>query len=341
MGGFPVEEEDLSALWDRARTGHAAERAEFVRLVHSILVDQTSPLKHAYKVIPGLHPDDLINRFTDRLLNPVRHTVSALDRERVITFYKSFLQDIRLDDLWRRRIDLIEPEWKQLYELVYSILHRQRRRFAAQYQTLSAHGLFEDDLIEDFFCDKVFSPAGKSSTVGYVHAGSLVGFYSNYLIDRLRRYHDDPVPWDDALANRKMVVERCVEHKQAEHVLEEAGLAPESVAESAKKFLAGIEPWALLMLGRSVCPDPDEAVPLYRLAREAAIPSYADRARKLGITVGRARFGEPRVVRESLLHGWIESFGIEVADENQAVILALLQILCQTALILVAGMEAR
>jgi len=337
MGGSTVEEDErLGALWNEARAGHAAGREKFACLIRSTLASQASALEPDYRAMAGFSPDDLITRFTGRLLDPARRTVAHLDHDRVVTFFRAFLQDVRLDDLWRRRIDLTEPEWEQLYALVYPILHRQLRRFVSQYRTLSACGYTESDLIEDFFCDKVFGPAAKSSAGGYVHAGSLVGFYSNYLIDRLRRCQDDPVPWDDACAHEETSDQQCAEQAQVEQVLKGAGLKPVSVMESATKFLTKIEPWALLMLGRSVCPDPDDAVPLYQLARDAAILSYADRARKLGITVGRTRFGEPSIVRGSLLQGWIESFGIEVADENQAVILALLQILCQAALILIA-----
>lgn len=343
MGRFTIEEEDLSALWDKARDGSAEEREAFACLIRTILVDQSASFEADYRAMPRFAHDDLITRFTDRLLNPARRTVAVLDRDRLIKFYKAFLLDVRLDDLWRRRAKLDEKEWYELYTVVHSILRAQSRRYSSHYRALCATGtgLSETDLIEDYFVYEVMGKAGKTPPDRSLHAGGLAFYYKNYLITRIRNIRTDASAWIDQRDSGKPDVERCTETGQVERLLAKAGLDPLSVSKSAMRFLQTAEPWVLLMLGRSVCPDPEDAEPLYRLARDAAIPSYADRARKLGITVGRARFGEPSVVRESLLQGWIESFGIEVADENQAVILALLQILCQAALIMVVEAQAR
>lgn len=340
MGGFPVEEEEkLGALWNRARAGHAAEREEFVRFIRTILAGQAGSLDPDYRAMPEFSPDDLIVRFVNRLLDSARRTIASLDGGRVVMYYRAFLRDVRLDDLWRRRIDLTESEWKQLYDLVYAILHGQQRRFSSHYRTLTATGLSETDLIGDYFAYEVMGKAARTSPTRFIHAGGLAFFYKNYLISRIRESRTDATAWIDRRDLGGPDMERCAETAQVEHVLAKADLDPKLVSESATRFLRTAEPWVLIMLGHSVCPDPDDAVPLYQLAREAGIPSYADRARKLGITVGRARFGEPEAIRESLLRDWVESFGIETADGSQAVIHALLQILCQAALIMVA--EAR
>src|SRR3989344_360966 len=135
MGGSTVEEDErLGALWNEARAGHAAGREKFACLIRSTLASQASALEPDYRAMAGFSPDDLITRFTGRLLDPARRTVSHLDR--------------------------------------------QHRRFVSQYRTLSASGLTEDDLIEDYFCDGVFGRAAKSSVGRYTHAGGLVRFYS-------------------------------------------------------------------------------------------------------------------------------------------------------------------
>lgn len=100
--------------------------------------------------------------------------------------------------------------------------------------------------------------------------------------------------------------------------------------------LANHREWVQLYLGCHFCPDGEtqEAIPLYKLAKEHKIPSYHMRAVKLGIT-GPKKIGADAALesfRLSYLGQWLASLGIPVDPEHQLEMSLALKILCLEAL---------
>ena len=258
--------------------------------------------------------------------------------------------DKRLRELWWRRGELDQSEWEELFQVVQQKLGGQK---FSQYSSLP--GVLPEDLITDFFQDKVLIPA-KNSTYqasDLKHSGVLALYYSRYLLDRI-----DAVPFTSAEeksgSDQNDYIERLSEGnfdvlyaglREAEpdisDVLNDLGLTLEHVCQEAAVFLKTQGAWQHLQkdgywirlyLSKHHCTDKEDTVPLDTLARQYDIPSYHYKAKKLGITWTRGGFESPEDFAKTLLGQWIISLGITIQRDDPAALHAALKILCHAAL---------
>jgi hypothetical protein len=243
--------------------------------------------------------------------------------------------DARLSDLWRRRDRLTDPEVTELWGLVHSILNSVS---LSHFQTLTDS---PTDYISDFFTEKVVRSAREEGfEARSVHAGALIGFFANYLVDRIRarnrrqqwlRYENE-LP-DDEAGGDKPVNERDLPLKtEPLDPLTLLGVQADDVARSAMKFLQGSEDWVQIFLCCHHCRDAQSRIPLSRLAEIHAISSYDYWARKLGIAFKKHGYDNPEEFGATLLGQWVQGLGIALNQENAQAVAAALEILCATAL---------
>lgn len=261
--------------------------------------------------------------------------------------YQRFSElDERLNDLWQRRDQLTPAEGEELYRLVHRILGEQR---VAEYASLP--GCSPEELVTDFFADKVYLPATRSAyQVSSVHSGALCVYYRRYLRDRIRGGADGgAAPGRPASSGSEHDAETAAaedipdspREPDLPELLQEQGLSLEQVAQAALNLLNAqgrwqpLQPdgwWIRLYLGLHYCPDKEVAMPLSALAREYDIPAYHYKARQLGITWPRGGFQGLEAFAGTVLGQWIGSLGIPLQPEQTALLYGVLRILCCTAL---------
>lgn len=237
---------------------------------------------------------------------------SLLDQQRALT------------DYWVRIGHLTEGEWGDFYRRVRSALLRCS---AAE---LSGLPDSKESYIDEFFAEKIFYRAHRSSSAGIqsLSGGALCTFFRNYLRDRLDTYKrfsdDDPMELDD-------------QHGDAERsVLDEflASTGEAELARSATLFLKSLPDWGMLMLSKHFCADDDEAVPMSSLCRD--ISSYHYKAQKLGVTIGK-NSSNLLGYEHTLIGKWISSLKVAIKPENYDIIHFLLGALCLEAAVLAQG----
>lgn len=91
---------------------------------------------------------------------------------------RSGLTDETLREFWRRRATLSEPEWGELYTLVFHVLCYKCNELLSQ---LPGE---REEYIQDFFEDKVMTLGNQGDEIH--HSGALVIYYKRYLLSRLR-----------------------------------------------------------------------------------------------------------------------------------------------------------
>lgn len=342
----------LQVLWHTLGQLDETGTGEFQGLVKALLEEGGEDFAREYSVLCGKDCDRgaLIDGFLPKLVGIRRRLADPLTRGRLLLLYRGHLWDLWLDGLWKRRSSLSEREWGDFLYLTRLVLKLRYRDFSKYYSALCRGDVTPQELIDDFFLEKIVLPALNTSGMsGYLHAGSLAVFYERFLIGLMRRLRQVPdqdsrggdvqngqYNEDDESAQGWIGAAESPEGALAEH-----GLTEERVRASALYFLRQSEAWVTLFLGRSVCADKGSSIPMYKLAARHGIRSQADKARKLGISLARPRKGKAAgpdaaplpLVRDSLLVKWIESLGVKCIPENREAILVMLNILCVEALI--------
>jgi hypothetical protein len=245
--------------------------------------------------------------------------------------------DAELRDLWSRRRDLDDAGWTRLYDITMTILMRYRPR------ELSGLDEERDVYVLDFFQDKVLRIDLLSRCD---HVGALRLYYLNYLRDLIRSKqsrskwevadkHDPENESPPSLDDAPEVETDAVDTLAA---LEEAGISPSRVADSAVKWLSTNEEWVRLFVALSNCPDAELSEPLVHLAKRKGIKSQAYKAEKLGFNW---KGSDIAIFSETLIGQWLtKSLGIKLQLENSSLIHGALKILCFEALSWVEQMES-
>lgn len=239
-------------------------------------------------------------------------------------------------DLWRRRASLTREEWGRLYEISRAVLvnlwfpsigNRLPRSDKEDY----FHGCWEH---------KIFRlDAPESSEYGFA---GLKTIYLNYLKDEAGKecrgrggneIHIEDILGEDAnfddLNSEAMVQGSTIPLD----LWIQYDLDRSAVAASAQAWLVEQEPWVLIMLSRAVAPDNEDHVPLYLLRRDAGIPNYHNRAKKLGISwdYGQA-LATGNSYESTLIGQWLVSLGVRIQDENTEILHEALKILLHVSL---------
>lgn len=228
--------------------------------------------------------------------------------------------DAPLQALWRRRDDLDEREWEQLYQLTSQILLANRKKY---------HGfnLPLEECVLDFFTRKVFEPAIRDGHVvdTLIHAGALRRYFQNFLIDLHRAAPEEPHLSIDDQETRPGLIEILRAPEQDVFGLF-TDSARQRIAIAANELLQSQEPWARLYLRYHLCAECP--VPLSRF--KGHIPSYNAKAQKLGLAPPTD--GD---YRRTLLGRWLRSLNLPEIFDDRDVAQAALKILCQQSLLLV------
>lgn len=341
----------LQYLWNVAGHLDEAEADEFQCLVTALLHECREGFAREYLALSGkdCSPDELTEEFLPKLFGIRKRLATPLTRGRLLSLYRGYLWDLWLDHLWTRRSKLSEREWEDFWYLTRCVLKPRYRDFSRYYSVLCQSDTVPEQFIDDFFLEKIVMPAlSKSGSAGYLHAGSLALYYERFLIGLVRRVANrtQNVPLDEEQVGQDEGDDESVQGLQIgspetpESVLSKLGLAEERVRESALSFLRQNEPWVTLFLGMSVCASKGSAIPVYKLAASHGIPSQANKARKLGISVAHPRKCKDAAsakaplpfARDSMLSRWIQSLGVECIPDNREAMLVMLKILCEEAL---------
>jgi len=241
--------------------------------------------------------------------------------------------DAELRDLWQRRHELSEKEWRRLREIIFTVLLPLNY---GMYTSLAGHR--RQDLIEQFITVRVYMPAtAPNYRSKSIHVGALQGeYYRNFLIDVWRqekRERTRPGKKDDI---GETILKGWGEEPDLSlneiDTLKVAGFSVEGVAKSAGEFLANSPQWVLFFLGLHHCPDEDERVPLSVLARERQIPNYHAKALELGITSERGGFRNYEEFSATRLGRWLGFIGVPINLEHVALMGLMLKILCWVSL---------
>jgi hypothetical protein len=274
----------------------------------------------------------------------------------------------QLTQLWSQRAHLIEPEWTQLYQLVYQCL---RGKHWSLLETLPGEN---DDYIHDFFTDKVFLTVNNGTELH--HSGALVKFYERYLLDRKRALpvklaaESDLDGDDDVEDVEKKVLDRnsALEFEYSDAAEELKSIAdlielmltsapgqPDliemfrtrfnldvaQIATAATQFLSASSGWEVLQkelswihlyLTAHFCADEETRISLVELSRRYHIPSYYQRAIKLGINIPKQNDAALRSFQASYRGQWLAQLGIPVDTAHRTELFIALKILCLVAL---------
>lgn len=235
-------------------------------------------------------------------------------------------EDAPLQTLWRRRDELDESEWAQLYHQVHRLLT------AYSFTELQGSTTSLDDCIHDFFIRKVF--------LNRCLWGRLCGRYANscrgaaLLLPTLSGLTCTAPPTQEitSLSTRP---ESQVAEVAFRQFLDAADLEPvESldaatltrITTAARDFLESQESWVGLYLRHCLCAS--SPIPLLRFKDH--LPSYHYKAQQLGLAP--PAHGD---YRRTLLGRWLRSLNLPTIFDDRDVAQAALKILCQQALLLV------
>ncbi|MDQ5908824.1 MAG: hypothetical protein QG599_917 [Pseudomonadota bacterium] len=231
--------------------------------------------------------------------------------------------DAPLQDLWRRRDDLDEREWEQLYQLTSQIL------LACPCKEYQGLNLPLEECVLDFFTHKVFEPASRDGHVidTPIHAGALRYYFQNFLIDLHRAGPEAPhLSLDDQETGPRLIeVLRAPESEVPEGLSADI---QQRIATAADEFLQSQEPWARLYLRYHFCAPCFNRTPVRLVRFKGHIPSYNAKAQKLGLAPPTD--GD---YRRTLLGRWLRSLNLPEIFDDRDVAQAALKILCQQSLL--------
>ncbi len=156
--------------------------------------------------------------------------------------------DAPLQDLWRRRDDLNEREWEQLYQLTSQIL------LACPCKEYHGFNLPLEECVLGFFTRKVFESTLRDGHVVNtpIHAGALRLYFQNFLIDLHRVGLEAPhLSIDDQKTGPGLIkILRAPESEVPEGLSTDA---QQRIASAAHEFLQSQEPWVGLYLRYHLC----------------------------------------------------------------------------------------
>jgi len=230
--------------------------------------------------------------------------------------------DAPLQALWRRRDDLNEREWEQLYQVTLRILLAYPCK---EYQGLN---IPLEECVLDFFTRKVFEPAFRG---GYVvdtpiHANALRCYFQRFLIDLRRAGPEEPhLSIDDRETGPGLI--DVLKAPEPEVIEDLSDRVRQCIAAAAYEFLQNQEPWVGLYLRYHLCAECP--VPLSRF--KGHIPSYHQKADQLGLK----KQWSPNDHRRTLLGRWLRSLNLPDIFDDRDLAQAALKILCQQSLLLV------
>ena len=234
-------------------------------------------------------------------------------------------------DLWQRRDVLTESERNQLWSLIHALLERcpylQRHEPAWQ----------REDIIQSFVKKLLETHLrGKDNTAAWEfdNPWRLCSWLKNYIISdfwrRQRRENEDAKAYVGSIATTTSnpTLDDLID------ILTEYNLDADTVGQSARHFMDSLDEGALAYMVLSECPDNENKVPRYILAKRYQIPSYHRRAAQLGITArGALDVGATsgKDYHQTDIGQWMVSLGVDPPLEHDLA-LALLKILCHEAL---------
>ena len=249
-------------------------------------------------------------------------------------------KDLHLYELWSHRDQLTKQEWEELYAIIYSTL---RHGYTDLVNTIKGEN--HDDLLNDFFVDKVIKTAANPSSYNSAK-GTFISYlsktYENYLKDRLRYnarksdreisppyQSDNDEEWLDKKAATTFSPYSALSIPDVADALWEHGLDIDKVAHSATQWLDAQELWVRILLTKGWCSDKGQRVALKTLADRYEIASYHYKAQKLGITF---KGQTPEKFSKTLLGRWLTGLGLSLEPDSYSALDAALKILCWAAL---------
>ena len=250
--------------------------------------------------------------------------------------------EARLLSLWARRAELDRNGVEELYLIAQPFLLMAGKHG----KTKSLADALPYDLensVNDFLAFKVFKSAGDGALD---HARALPFYFQRFLISQLRKEHvpgnygtgwgegDDP----DGIPLSVAFDRGCHEVDPAE-ILVKTLDEPMRVGVLALEFLRDCPVWGRLFLRFHDCADRNDGkMTRGTLAKSFGIPSYQQKAWKLGVVIPPERQIGGRLDTEwfagkTLIGRWMrESVGMSIDADNQDSMLACIKILCQAAL---------
>jgi hypothetical protein len=241
------------------------------------------------------------------------------------------LPDItRLPDLWRRRMRLSRLEMGDIYLLVQDAL--------GSYDPPEVRALREDkeDLIAQFIFSKVLrlDTAGHEDHVASESAPTnrfaLCAYFRRYLIDRLRSasYRRDVSIDIDAVAGQAHAC--CQAEESPVQTLLDHGLDEAFVRRQAHAFVEALDEFDRLVLAGSLGARHGRKGGLQGVAEEHGVPSYHQRARKLGVSLRKSATADD--FANTWIGRWIkEGLHVDIFADNREVILVVIDLLAAEA----------
>lgn len=246
--------------------------------------------------------------------------------------------DARLNDLWDRRGKLSKTEWEELFKIIYKILKKPNNKIKSFLNSLENE---LDDYINEFFISKVLT---KDGTRNKTNTGYLLGFFYNFLIDKLnseRKHKDGKVYFDDDSTdsndNKRSAKISEIEDEQSFNfsadILEETliyhNFTRQQLTESAKQFFTELQQWQQQVLGLYLCSN--SAMPLAQFQEQYAVTATYYKVRQLGVVQTVAAL--PDDYPNTKIGRWItQTLGLDLCRDNYEMLGIVLQILCLVAL---------
>ena len=248
----------------------------------------------------------------------------------------------RLQELWLQRGELSQQEIGELWELMVAVLKR------STYPIVESMHDSVEHYIQEYFMLKVVDKAKTGERLYYDSA--LKTFFRRYLINEKKSENKikEVLLGDKEITSKKEDVTLLQEErpsknknifitnesdktKQKDELLD-AGLMPDKVRSSARKFLQTNADWVRLYLGYYMCPDTEKQPALSTFAKVRHISNYHNRAKKLGIPGKNKKDTFWTGYEKTIIGQWIRSLNIDIQIENYPIMKCVLELLCEEAL---------
>ncbi|MDG4558151.1 MAG: hypothetical protein P9F19_12305 [Candidatus Contendobacter sp.] len=250
-----------------------------------------------------------------------------------------------LQDLWRRRDDLNEPEWNRLYHLIYLTLSNHRRTFWGILEQLPEDfKIYVWDFFTKIVVEKTISQGSRIRRD--IHSGALCVFFLNFLKSELRAIKRQPRSFQLREPNPDDLQESILDRLKQSQIhsewqpspdqaftLSKFGLDQRKVLASAKDFFNPLTPEERFLFKEHFA----EGKKLTDLAKQMNKPveEIRDVTWQLGTSINNHLFPYP----ETHIGQWLTDIGLfpdpnlDVDDpEEREVVFIVLQILRACAL---------